>query len=422
MLALLVGLSIALLTAYFGESASGGLHAVQRGFLRGLAPLQEGASRALKPARDFVGWAGDVFDAKSENKKLRRQVQGLQDQLAASQTAARDAQRAPGAGRLQPLGRLPDGLPAGGGARDRALADGLVLDDHDRQGLRSGRARRTSRSMSGSGLVGKVSDVAADAARVTLLTDHTSGVSGQVVPNGANGLVKATVGNPSDLILDFVQKGRPVPKGATVITLGLALLAPRVALPARNPDREAVTRSDSNERELYQRVHLRPFADLRDLDVVEILTRGGSSAGQKAQLGPVNVSPARSSGSRCWCSSTVVLQLAVVTQITVLDADADLFPLVTLSVGLLAGPIPGRDLRLPARAGRRHGAAPDARRDLAAADRRRLPRGPLPRAAGRLAQARAGRSGAADRDARLRDALLARPVPARRGVAPSAHS
>jgi rod shape-determining protein MreD len=38
---------------------------------------------------------------------------------------------------------------------------------------------------------------------------------------------------------------------------------------------------------------------------------------------------------------TVVLQLAVVTQIRILDADADLFPLVTLSVGLLAGPIAG---------------------------------------------------------------------------------
>ena len=38
---------------------------------------------------------------------------------------------------------------------------------------------------------------------------------------------------------------------------------------------------------------------------------------------------------------TVVIQLAVVTQITVFDADADLFPLVVLSVGLLAGPIPG---------------------------------------------------------------------------------
>lgn len=39
--------------------------------------------------------------------------------------------------------------------------------------------------------------------------------------------------------------------------------------------------------------------------------------------------------------ATVVLQLAVVSQLTVLGADADLFPLVTLSIGLLAGPIPG---------------------------------------------------------------------------------
>jgi rod shape-determining protein MreC len=139
--------------------------------------------------------------------------------------------------------------------------------------------------MSGAGLVGKVSDVAPDAARVVLLTDHTSGVSAQVVPDGANGLVKATVGNPSDLILDFVQKGRPVPKGATVITSGwrssrLESLFPR-GIPIGT-----VTRSDSNERELYQRVHLHPFADLRNLDVVEVLTSGGSASGQKAQLVP----------------------------------------------------------------------------------------------------------------------------------------
>lgn len=38
---------------------------------------------------------------------------------------------------------------------------------------------------------------------------------------------------------------------------------------------------------------------------------------------------------------TVVLQLAVVSQITVLGANPDLLVLVVLSVGLLAGPVPG---------------------------------------------------------------------------------
>src|ERR671935_1546742 len=91
-LAVLVALSIALLTAYFGESTSGALHSTQRGFMEVLAPLQEGASRALKPARDFGGWIGDALDAKSENKHLRRQVQDLRTRVAQAQTAERDAQ------------------------------------------------------------------------------------------------------------------------------------------------------------------------------------------------------------------------------------------------------------------------------------------------------------------------------------------
>jgi rod shape-determining protein MreD len=55
----------------------------------------------------------------------------------------------------------------------------------------------------------------------------------------------------------------------------------------------------------------------------------------------VNVSPGTIVRIALLLLATVVLQLAVVTQITVLDGDADLFPLVTLSIGLLAGPIPG---------------------------------------------------------------------------------
>jgi rod shape-determining protein MreD len=39
--------------------------------------------------------------------------------------------------------------------------------------------------------------------------------------------------------------------------------------------------------------------------------------------------------------TVVVLQLAVVGQINLFDANADLLPLVTLSIGLLAGPVAG---------------------------------------------------------------------------------
>jgi rod shape-determining protein MreC len=285
-LAVLVGLSIALLTAYFGESASGGLHTIQRGFMEALAPLQEGASRAIKPARDFGGWVGDVIDAKSENKHLRHQVEDLRSQLAAAKTAQRDASE------LRALVGFnrSSGFPAGY-RREAAHViarsptvwySTLTIDKGSDSGLRVDQPVVT-----GDGLVGKVSATSGNAAKVTLITDHTSGVSAQVVPDGANGLVKPRVGDPSDLLLDFVQKGRPVQKGATVVTAGWRSSRLESLFPRGIPIGK-VTQVDPTERELYQRVHLQPFADLRRLDVVEVvvLNSQGRSAGARAEVLP----------------------------------------------------------------------------------------------------------------------------------------
>jgi rod shape-determining protein MreC len=70
-LAVLLAVSLVLLTIYFSESVGGGLHAMQRGAGEVLSPLEEGASRAFKPFSDLAGWVGDVADAKKENKQLK---------------------------------------------------------------------------------------------------------------------------------------------------------------------------------------------------------------------------------------------------------------------------------------------------------------------------------------------------------------
>ena len=282
-LAVLVGLSIALLTAYFGESASGGLHAVQRGFMQVLAPLQEGASRALKPARDLGGWIGDIFDAKSENERLREQVQELRARLAQAETEQRDAAELRALVGFNRSDVFPGGYEHVGarviGRSPTVWYSTVTIDKGSDAGV-----RMNMPVVTGDGLIGKISAVSSDAAQVTLITDHTSGVSAQVVPDGAGGLVKARVGDPTDLLLDFVEKGRPVLKGATVVTAGwrsskLESLFPR-GIPIGR-----VTRVDTRERELYQRVHLRPFADLRRLNLVEVLVPA-SGGGQRAEVIP----------------------------------------------------------------------------------------------------------------------------------------
>ena len=70
-LALLVGVSLILLTAYFGESTSSPLHTLQRGIVEVLSPVQEGASKALKPVRDIAGWFSDTFHAKAQRDQLQ---------------------------------------------------------------------------------------------------------------------------------------------------------------------------------------------------------------------------------------------------------------------------------------------------------------------------------------------------------------
>jgi rod shape-determining protein MreC len=90
-LAVFVALSIAILTAYFGESGGGFFHALQRGAQEAFAPIETGASRALKPVRDLFGWVGDTVDAKDKNAALEREVEALRSELARARTAQRDA-------------------------------------------------------------------------------------------------------------------------------------------------------------------------------------------------------------------------------------------------------------------------------------------------------------------------------------------
>ena len=90
-LAVFVVLSIAILTAYFGESGGGFFHALQRGAQETFAPIETGASRALKPVRDLFGWVGDTVDAKDKNEALEREVDQLRSELARTRTAQRDA-------------------------------------------------------------------------------------------------------------------------------------------------------------------------------------------------------------------------------------------------------------------------------------------------------------------------------------------
>ena len=279
-LAVFVALSIVMLTAYFGESGGGFFHTLQKGAQEAFAPIETGASRALKPARDLVGWFGDTLDAKGENEELKDENEELRKRLGENETARRDNEQLRG---LVKLGRS-DGFPQGTAPlAARVIArsptvwySSVKIDKGSGDGVRVNQP-----VIAAGGLAGRVTRVTGGTAEVSLITDGSSAVSAQVMPRGAAGVVKPQVGEPDDLLLDFIEKGRRVTEGTTVVTSGFTSSREGVeSLFPRGIPIGRVTEVDLDEVDLYQRVHIKPFADLRRIDYVQVLTRRGTPAAE----------------------------------------------------------------------------------------------------------------------------------------------
>jgi rod shape-determining protein MreC len=267
-LAVLVGLSLILLTAYFGESGGGVLHGIQRGTQEVLEPIETGASRAFKPFRDLAGWTDDVLDAKGDNKELRKENERLREALAEAETAQRDAEE------LRRLLDLPrsEGFPVAERTTARVISKSptvwystIQIDKGEDDGIREDQP-----VVAAGGLIGKVTSTTGGTAQVTLITDASSAVSAQVMPDGAHGVLKPDVGQPDDMLLDFVEKNRPIRQGQTIVTSGFTNEELESIFPRGIPIGK-VKEIDPDERELYQRVHIEPFADFRRLDTVQVV-------------------------------------------------------------------------------------------------------------------------------------------------------
>jgi rod shape-determining protein MreC len=270
-LGLLVACSLILLTAYFGESAGGGLHAMQRGFLEVVSPIQEGASRALKPVRDLFGWFGDTLDAKSQRDDLRKQVARWRAQALANEGAQRKADdlgRVLGLDRELSLDQMGPVVARVTGRSPTVWYSTITINKGSADGVRPYQPVIT-----GDGLVGTVSlNVAGHSAIVQLITDSKSGVAAAINSSGVTGIVQPAVGSPEDLRLEFIRHADRVKKGEDLVTAGTSSGRLPSLFPPNIPIGR-VTRVDQDEVDLYQRVHLRPFASLRRLNFVQVLTK-----------------------------------------------------------------------------------------------------------------------------------------------------
>jgi rod shape-determining protein MreC len=270
-LALLVASALLLLTVYFGESAGGGLHSVQRGVLEVVSPIQEGASRALKPARDLVGWFGDTIDAKGQVSGLKSQNADLRRRAIAGTDAVRQNRQLEGMLAIDRTSTLAGTKPVTArviGQSPTLWYSTIFIDQGSGRGVRVGQPVIT-----GDGLIGQVTTVTGNSAVVTLITDSDLAVAGRISENGVPGVVQTAEGGPNDLRLKYTNRRDSVVKGQSVVTAGTTSSSDRLEspYPPGIPIGE-ITRVDDAGTD-SQEGHLKPYADLQRLEFVQVLTK-----------------------------------------------------------------------------------------------------------------------------------------------------
>jgi len=269
-LAVLVALSLTLLTAYFGETSSGGLHSVQRGAMEVLAPIQEGANRVVKPFRDLFGWFGSTLDAKGERNQLKKERDALRQEVTQLQVEGAENKQLRSMLDINTAGGMKAYEPVIGRVFARSPSTWYSTVEINK-GSSDG-VRPDQPVVNGEGLVGKVKSVSDGNAIVMLLTDQEFGVSAKAARSGEPGSIDPAVGAPGDLLLELVPRGKLVRKGERIVTAGTvstrlkSLFPPGILI-------GTVHRVDVGDGELDRRIHVRPAADLRKLEFVEVLTK-----------------------------------------------------------------------------------------------------------------------------------------------------
>ena len=274
---ILVLASLVLISLSFRSDDTGPVSGVQSAGATALRPFAVGLERVAQPFRDAYAWADSLLTARSDAEELRTEVRDLRQRAIQSEFA------------LQENAYLREQLDYIDGPRFPADFDPVAAEvigrparrvhagDRHRRGLGAAASASTIRSSPPDGLVGLVTRVSPDTARIQLLTDEEAAASAIDLRTGATGIVRHARGTRETLVLDRVRKQDVVRRGHEIVTAGWRAGALSSLFPKGIPIGK-VTSVGQTDTDLFQQVQVDPYVDFGALDAVIVLvpaTRSG---------------------------------------------------------------------------------------------------------------------------------------------------
>jgi rod shape-determining protein MreC len=263
----LVLLSLVLITISFREPTSGPLHGIESAGATVLRPFEVGAERVARPFRDVYGYFRGLVHAKSENERLRDQLNRMRQVALQGEVARRENDELRAALGYVDGPRFPADYHA---VNARILTwasefdQQVVISAGSDEGL-----RQDTPIVTRAGLVGRVTDLNGGSAQVTLIVDENSAVPALDLRTGAVGLVRPGQGEGT-LVLDRVTKDRNVLEGDPIITAGTRSQQYPSLFPRGIPI-GVVTSVGQSDTALYKQIQLDAYVDFSSLDAVTAL-------------------------------------------------------------------------------------------------------------------------------------------------------
>jgi rod shape-determining protein MreC len=230
-----------------------------------LVPVQRGLAETGVTTNRFFQAIGEIDRIRAENADLRAANDRLtleNARLAEAAIAARQDAKLAAAQRALPyktvtapvIARDPSGvlktIVIGAGTDQGVRVDQVVLSEQ--------------------GVVGRVSEVGSNYAKVLLITDSASSVSALVQTSRASGIVRGQYGDT--LVMEWILQSDPVKAGDVIVTAGLGLGNELRSLYPKGLVIGTVVDVTKAEVSAYQRAVVAPAVDLRKLENVLVIT------------------------------------------------------------------------------------------------------------------------------------------------------
>jgi rod shape-determining protein MreC len=256
LVAVLVLISLILITIDYRQGEGGPITAIQRGALTVFGPVAEGFSAVVRPVSGFFGAIGDIGSLRDQNADLETSIKELQAE--ALDRAGLEAENERLRGMLNMRKRL--GFTTTGAnviaQPPSALERTVLLDVGADNGLLPGMA-----VINELGLVGKLTEVTAKNARVELLTSPGARYGVRVAELGKIGFLTGSGADPFQL--ELLDLEVDVEAGAAVVTHLSALSTIVDGIPVG----EVVGRRSAESRFL----EVRPYVDFTSLTTVQVV-------------------------------------------------------------------------------------------------------------------------------------------------------